>query len=202
MKKQLSMLLQYALASLWLVSAGALAFDEDQLAQQLAQDQVLRGDFVQEKHLRGLPQPLRSHGRFVLAADGLLWDLDKPLPRKYRISSQGVALLQDGDWQLQGKQDAAARQSRLFLSVLQGDQQGLREEFDLQLQGDEDDWLLSLLPKSLLLKQIFQRIDVQGGTHVRSIELLESQGDRTLMQMHNISPDTALNSDEQAAFAQ
>ncbi|NLD14192.1 MAG: outer membrane lipoprotein carrier protein LolA [Gammaproteobacteria bacterium] len=195
------MWIRYALAALWLVSTGVLAFDEEQLAQQLAQVQVLRGDFVQEKHLRGLPQPLRSHGRFVLSADGLLWDLDKPLPRRYRISLQGVALLQDGRWQVQGNQDAAARQSRLFLSVLQGDQQGLREEFDLQVQGSEDDWLLSLLPKSLLLKQIFQRIEVRGGQHVHSIELLESQGDRTLMQMQDIRSDTELASDEQAAFA-
>lgn len=195
------MWIRYALAGLWLVSTGVFAFDEEQLAQQLAQVQVLRGDFVQEKHLRGLPQPLRSHGRFVLSADGLLWDLDKPLPRRYRISLQGVALWQDGRWQVQGNQDAAARQSRLFLSVLQGDQQGLREEFDLQVQGSEDDWLLSLLPKSLLLKQIFQRIEVCGGQYVRSIELLESQGDRTLMQMQGIRPATELDSDEQAAFA-
>lgn len=195
------MWIRYALAAFWLVSTGVFAFDEEQLAQQLAQVQVLRGDFVQEKHLRGLPQPLRSHGRFVLSRDGLLWDLDKPLPRRYRISPQGVALWQDGRWQVQGNQDAAARQSRLFLSVLQGDQQGLREEFDLQVQGSEDDWLLSLLPKSLLLKQIFQRIEVRGGQYVRSIELLESQGDRTLMQMQDIRPDTELASDEQAAFA-
>lgn len=194
-------MIRYALAALWLVSSWAFAFDEHQLAQQLADTQVLRGDFVQEKHLRGLPQPLRSHGRFVLAHEGLLWNLDKPLPRRYRISPQGVALWRDGQWLLQGNQDVAARQSRLFLSVLQGDQQGLREEFDLQVQGNADDWQLSLLPKSLLLKQIFQRIEVRGGQYVHSIELLESQGDSTLMHMQDIHADKELSSDEQAAFA-
>lgn len=193
-------LFRHVLAGLWLVSAGAFAFDEDQLARQLADSGVLRGDFVQEKHLRGLPQPLRSHGRFVLAREGLLWELQQPLQRTYRISRAGVALWQDGQWLMQGNQDAAARQSHLFLSVLQGDQQGLREEFDVQLQGAEDDWLLLLSPKSLLLKQVFQRIEVRGDRYVRSIELLESQGDRTLMRMLDIAPDEELEADEQAAF--
>lgn len=194
------MLIRYTLAALWLVSAWAFAFDEEQLARQLADTQVLRGDFVQEKYLRGLPRPLRSDGRFVLAREGLLWGLQQPLQRTYRISSQGVALWQDGQWLVQGNQDVAARQSRLFLSVLQGDQQGLREEFDLQLSGTEQDWLLTLLPRSLLLKQVFQRIEVRGNQHVRSIELLESQGDRTLMRMMEIEPSTELKTDEQAAF--
>ncbi len=195
------MLIRYVLAAaLWLVSTWAFAFDEEQLAQQLADTRVLRGDFVQEKYLRGLPRPLRSDGRFVLAREGLLWDLQQPLQRMYRISRQGVALWQDEQWLVQGNQDVAARQSRLFLSVLQGDQQGLREEFDLQLSGVEQDWLLTLLPRSLLLKQIFQRIEVRGDQHVRSIELFESQGDRTLMRMFEIEPGTELEANEQAAF--
>lgn len=194
------MWIRYALLALWLVSTWALAFDEEQLARQLADTRVLRGDFVQEKYLRGLPRPLRSDGRFVLAREGLLWDLQQPLQRMYRISRQGVALWQDDQWLMQGNQDAAARQSRLFLSVLQGDQQGLREEFDLQLSGVEQDWLLTLLPRSLLLKQVFQRIEVRGDQHVRSIELFESQGDRTLMRMLEVESGTELEADEQAVF--
>ena len=191
------------LAAVMLLGSSLVwAFDEQQLAEQLTATRVLRGDFVQEKHLRGLQQPLRSTGQFVLArGQGLLWNLKKPLQRNYRISFQGVDLFRDGQWQVQGNQDAAARQSRLFLAVLQGDQQGLREEFDLQLEGTEQDWLLTLKPKSLLLKQIFQRIEVHGDRYVRSIEIFETQGDRTLMQMLEVQQDQELQADEQAAFA-
>lgn len=195
-------LLKGLLATLLLVTAQVWAFDEQQLTQQLANIAVLRGEFVQEKHLRGLQLPLRSEGRFVLAREqGLLWSLQRPLQRDYRITVQGVSLWQQGQWQAQGNQDAAARQSRLFLAVLRGDEQELRDEFDLQLQGNADGWLLTLQPKSLLLKQIFQRIEVRGDQHVRSIELLETQGDRTLMRMGKVREDRELQADEQAAFA-
>lgn len=190
------------LASLLLVAVQAWAFDEQQLTQQLASIDVLRGEFVQEKHLRGLPRPLHSEGHFVLSREqGLLWSLQRPLPRDYRITGQGVFLWQQGQWQTQGNQDAAARQSRLFLAVLRGDQQGLRNEFELQLQGSADGWLLTLQPKSLLLQQIFQRIEVRGDRHVRSIELLETRGDRTLMRMEQVIEGKELQADERAAFA-
>lgn len=193
--------------ALWLLLASffassSWAFTEQDLAQQLAASQVLRGDFVQEKYLRGLSMPLTSSGTFVLAnKNGLLWFVDKPIQKKYRITAIGVAAFEQGVWVLQSGQDAASRQSRLFLAVLEGDQQGLREDFHIQLTGSAQEWVLELEPKSLLLQQIFTRILVRGDLHVRSIELIEAQGDRTLMRMQHIEQVEQLNADEQQAFA-
>ena len=55
-----------ALALLGL-SSIAHAFDLQQLSDQLAKPDVIHGNFIQEKHLRALPQPLTSKGTFVLA---------------------------------------------------------------------------------------------------------------------------------------
>ena len=52
-----------------LLSVGAHAFDLQQLSDQLAKPAVIHGNFIQEKHLRALPQPLVSKGTFVLAKD-------------------------------------------------------------------------------------------------------------------------------------
>ena len=49
------------------MSALANAFDLQQLSAQLAKPDVIHGQFIQEKHLRALPQPLISKGSFVLA---------------------------------------------------------------------------------------------------------------------------------------
>jgi len=185
-----------------LLSLNALAFDEQALAQQLAKIDVLRGDFVQEKFLRGLDAPLTSKGQFVLAKEqGLLWNLQSPLVRNYRITANGIALQVLDQWQLQTKQDAANRQSRLFLAVLAGDQQGLQEDFSSELSGDENNWQLVLIPKALLLQQIFDQIVIRGGAYVRSIELHEAQGDRTLMRMDNVEQYRTLTVDEQQAFS-
>lgn len=189
------------LLCLLFLSSRVWAFDSAELAQQLAAVEVVRGEFVQEKHLRSLPMPLSSRGQFVLSKQhGLLWKVQQPFAQNYRIDEQGVALLTENGWQSQPGQNVAARQSRLFLAVLQGNQQALEADFILQLQGDAQQWQLQLLPKAVFLQQIFKVIEIHGGALVERIELQETQGDRTVMRMLNSQVDSTLLDDEQHAF--
>ena len=184
-----------------LLSSRAWAFDSAALAQQLSAVEVVRGDFIQEKHLRSLTMPLSSRGQFVLSKQhGLLWKVQQPFAQSYRIDQQGVALSTASGWQSQPGQNVAARQSRLFLAVLQGNQQALEADFTLQLQGDAQHWQLQLLPKAVFLQQIFKVIEIHGGALVERIELHETQGDRTVMRMLNSQVDSTLLDDEQHAF--
>jgi hypothetical protein len=94
---------------------------------------VIHGQFIQEKHLRALPQPLLSKGTFVLAKDhGLLWLLKTPLQQDYRITAQGIAR-RDPTAGKPAQPSAGAEQNRLFLAVLQGDSSGLQRDFELAL---------------------------------------------------------------------
>ena len=186
-----------------LLSFSAHAFDLQQLSDQLAKPSVIHGNFIQEKHLRALPQPLVSKGTFVLAKDhGLLWLLKTPLQQDYRITAQGIARRDANGWQLLPNKSAGAEQNRLFLAVLQGDSSGLQRDFDLQLQGEAQQWKLTLTPRSLLLKQVFTQINIDGGALVRTIELLETQGDSTLLRMQDSTADQPLSNAEQHDFAQ
>ena len=186
-----------------LLSFSAQAFDLQQLSDQLAKPSVIHGNFTQEKHLRALPQPLVSKGTFVLAKDhGLLWLLKTPLQQDYRITSQGIARRDANGWQLLPNKSAGAEQNRLFLAVLQGDSSGLQRDFDLQLQGEAQQWKLTLTPRSLLLKQVFTQINIDGGALVHSIELLETQGDSTLLRMQDSTADQPVSNAEQHDFAQ
>ncbi len=187
------------------LSPLAQAFDLQQLSDQLAKPVVVRGQFIQEKHLRALPQPLVSKGKFVLAKEfGLLWLLDTPLKQDYRITPTGIARRETGansGWQLLPGKSAGAEQNRLFLAVLQGDSSGLQRDFELQLKGDAKDWQLTLLPRSLLLQQVFKQINIDGGDLVQRIELLETQGDSTLLKMIDSQSVPALSDVERQAFA-
>ena len=181
----------------------AHAFDLQQLSEQLAKPQVIHGDFIQEKHLRALPKPLTSTGTFVLAKDhGLLWQLKTPLQQDYRITAQGIAQRNGTQWQMLPGKSAGAEQNRLFLAVLQGDSSGLQRDFDLQLQGEPEHWTLTLTPRSLLLKQVFKQINIDGGQLVQRIELQETQGDSTLLKMQNSVSNLPLSDMEQHDFAQ
>ncbi len=192
----------YALFLL-LLTTHAHAFDLEQLSAQLAKPAVVRGPLIQEKHLRALPQPLTSRGQFVLSRDlGLLWQLQSPLQQDYRIDNQGIAKRTANGWQQQPGQDVAAQQSRLFLAVLKGDHSGLARDFELQLSGSAEAWQLQLIPNSLLLKQIFSRIQIEGGALVQRIELHETQGDHSVLRLPDSQAGTALNEQEQRDFAQ
>ena len=189
-------------ASLLLLSIStphAQAFDLADLSAQLAKPAVVRGPFVQEKHLRALPTPLTSQGQFTLSRDhGLLWLLQKPLKQDYRIADSGIARRTAEGWQQQPGQDVAAQQSRLFLAVLKGDRSGLERDFDLQLTGEQNAWQLQLTPHSVLLKQIFSAIRIDGGALVERIELIETQGDRTILKMPQSQAGDALTAQERA----
>lgn len=203
LQKGLSIL---SLLALLCLSPLAQAFDLQQLSDQLAKPVVVRGQFVQEKHLRALPAPLISKGQFVLARDfGLLWLLQTPLKQDYRISAAGIARRDPSvpsGWQMLPGKSAGAEQNRLFLAVLQGDSSGLQRDFELQLKGEASAWQLTLIPRSLLLQQVFRQININGGELVQRIELLETQGDSTVLSMLDSASAPALNDAERHDFAQ
>ncbi|UST74892.1 hypothetical protein PS865_01632 [Pseudomonas fluorescens] len=185
------------------VSSWANAFDLQQLSEQLAKPDVIHGQFIQEKHLRALPQPLISKGSFVLAKNhGLLWLLKTPLQQDYRITANGIARRDTNGWQLLPNKSAGAEQNRLFLAVLQGDSSGLQRDFELALSGTAQQWQLTLTPRSMLLKQVFQQINIDGGALVQTIELLETQGDSTLLRMQDSTAEQPLSEAEQHDFAE
>lgn len=183
--------------------AHAHAFGLDELQTQLRATPIVRGHFVQQKFLRSLPQPLTSRGDFTLAAGkGLLWLLRTPIAQDLRINANGIARRDEsGAWQALPQQTGSGRENRLFLAVLAGDTKGLQENFDLTLTGQASAWQLLLTPRSALLRQIFDNIQINGGKLVDRIELRETQGDRSVLQMTDAAPADALTPEEQRAFS-
>jgi len=184
-----------------LASPNARALDLDQLSAQLAAAQVVHGGFVQEKYLRGLPQPLRSEGHFVLErSHGLLWQLDTPIKQDYRIVPSGIDQRTSGGWRPIRQQIGLAQQSRLFIALLQGDRTALERDFSLTLQGSARAWQLELMPRAGLLKQIFTTIRIAGGQYVERIELQEAQGDGTVLRMTGSTGARLLSRQEESDF--
>jgi hypothetical protein len=197
--------LQHGLLAVALLTLASVAqaFDLDDLRARLSQPVAVRGPFIQEKHLRALPLPLTSTGHFVLAKDhGLLWLLQKPLQQDYRINAKGIARRDANGWQALPNSSASSEQNRLFFAVLQGDSSALERDFELKLQGTADAWTLQLTPRSMLLKQIFNHIDIAGGAYVQRIELSETQGDSTVLRMPESSASATLSDTERADFAE
>ena len=177
------------------LAAAAHAFDSRELTAQLQAPKTVQGRFTQQKYLRTLTKPVTTSGRFALhPGHGLFWHLQKPFELRLRVRRDGISR-QDasGAWKSNGSQSTQAAQVKLFMAVLGGDTAELQRHFTLKLSGSAGNWQLLLLPKTVVMKQVFENITISGDKLVRRIELKEKQGDRTVMQFEQLQTDQALD---------
>ena len=177
------------------LAAAAHAFDSRELTVQLQAPKTVQGRFTQQKYLRTLTKPVTTSGRFALRpGHGLFWHLQKPFELRLRVRRDGISR-QDasGSWKSNGSQSTQAAQVKLFMAVLGGDTAELQRHFTLKLSGSAGNWQLLLLPKTVVMKQVFENITISGDKLVRRIELKEKQGDRTVMQFEQLQTDQALD---------
>ena len=160
------------------LAAAAHAFDSRELTVQLQAPKTVQGRFTQQKYLRTLTKPVTTSGRFALhPGHGLFWHLQKPFELRLRVRRDGISR-QDasGAWKSNGSDPAE-----------------LQRHFTLKLSGSAGNWQLLLLPKTVVMKQVFENITISGDKLVRRIELKEKQGDRTVMQFEQLQTDQALD---------
>ena len=187
--------LRYALAALLLpiLSAGTRAADApwgvEQLMQRLAQVKTAKATFVERKHLRILNAPLESSGTLVYTAPGYL--------EKHTLAPKPESLVLDKDTlTFEDKTRNRRRTLRLqdhpvlwifvegLRSTLAGDLQNLNRLYRVALDGGESDWRLTLEPREPGIQRMVTQIRLAGsGASVRSIEITEAEGDRSVMTL-------------------
>lgn len=182
--------------ALTLASPLLWAFSTAELAQTLQKPANVQGAFTQQRYLKSLSKPMTTNGQFVLIPKrGLLWHMQKPFENRLRVRADGIMQWNGKSWVAanQSKMNGQSQQIRLFLDLLGGNTQGLEKQFDLQLSGSQQKWTLRLNPKTALMKQIFNHIEISGDNVVRRIELNEKQGDRTVMQFNQVQTGKELD---------
>ena len=183
-------------AALTLASPLLWAFSAAELAQTLQKPANVQGAFTQQRYLKSLTKPMTTNGQFVLIPKrGLLWHMQKPFENRLRVRADGIMQWNGKSWVQpnQSKMSGQNRQISLFLDLLGGNTQGLEKQFDLQLSGSPQKWTLRLNPKTALMKQIFNHIEISGDSVVRRIELSEKQGDRTVMRFNQVQTGQELD---------
>ncbi|MBN6069938.1 outer membrane lipoprotein carrier protein LolA [Aggregatibacter actinomycetemcomitans] len=173
------------------------AFSEAELITLLQTPQNVQGNFTQQRFLKSLAKPITTQGKFtLLAKKGLLWQMEKPFANQLRVKTDGIMQWDGKQWVANGKM-GQTEQINLFLGLLSGDISGLKAQFDVALSGEAKNWQLTLTPSSLLMKQIFTDIQIQGDEVVKAIVLNEKQGDKTHIQFDHVQQNQPL-----ATFAQ
>jgi len=185
MIRALALGLVVAAAASMALAAGEWTVAE--LMQGLAARGPERAKFVERKHLAILDQPVVSTGE-------LSWTPPARLEKR-TVTPKAESLILDGGL-LTLERDRRKTTLRLaeypqiaaivesLRGMLAGDRTALEKTYRLEAYGTRERWTLVMLPSDAQVAALVQRIDVAGnGNRVRSIEIRQSDGDRSVMSI-------------------
>lgn len=167
--------------------AQAEVWNVDTLMQLLAQTKSSRASFVEQKYLSAVEVPLESSGELLyLAPDRLEKRTLKPRPESLVLDKEVLI------FERQGRKRSLALQSypqvgafvESIRATLAGDRKALDRNYRVELQGKRERWQLLLYPLDAKAAQLVNQVRLSGQRdHVEVIEILQGNGDRSVMEV-------------------
>jgi hypothetical protein len=190
---RLCVLLAGAGLLLALIGTPALAaWDLTQLMQGLAQNKSGRASFVEKKYIALLDKPVESSGELLYTApDRLEKRTLKPRPESMLIESGTLTVERNKrrmTLRLQDYPELVAF-TESIRGTLAGDVAALRRIYNLDLEGSEERWILTLRPVETKMLEVVQRIRIGGSrAEVKTIEIEQTDKDRSVMVIAPLAP--------------
>ena len=171
--------------------AAAADWAVAELMQGLAQRGAERALFVEKKYIAILDKPVESSGELrYTPPDRLEKRTLKPKPESIVLEGDRLAIERGSFRQSIRLQDYPGIAAFIdsIRGTLAGDRKALERVYRLELHGNQERWTLVMYPSDVVLAAMVLRIDV-GGIHdrVRSIEILQTDGDRSVMTVEPIA---------------
>lgn len=189
--------LQLALLSCILLFAigshATSSWDIEQLMQSLAATRSGHASFVEIKSIAILEKPVESSGElFYSAPDRLEKRTLKPKLESMVLDKDKLIVEQRGKKRvlaLQNYPEVAAFIDSIR-GTLAGDRKALERNYQLNIDGDQKNWNLTLLPIEDKMKKVVAKISIAGsGNVLQTINILQADGDSSQM---TITPLPAL----------
>lgn len=160
---------------------------------------TLRGAYVQDKALAGVPHPLHAEGQFLFVRDlGIAWRTTLPFDSELVITGGDILQRENGQvsMRLSAAQQPAVRiVADIFSAVFALDFDRLSANFELYSRRVGRGWELGLKPRAAQgpLKQIV----VSGGKRVERVRVSDANGDETDIRLRTgtISKDAPTAAD-------
>jgi outer membrane lipoprotein-sorting protein len=189
MKARAALAAALCLASLF---ARAADWGVAQLFESLAKQKATRATFQEKKFLALLDKPVESSGELVFTPpDRLEKRTLKPKPESVVVDRDVMTLERGGKRQSLALRDnpAIAVLIDSIRATLAGDLALLTRTYSAGLDGNAARWKLTLRPLDPSLGVLVERIEI-GGTQaqVRSVEIFQADGDRSLMTLSPLAP--------------
>ena len=167
--------------------AEAAQFSVSQLMGALANNQHGAATFTEKKFIAILDQPVESSGELLFMPPARL--------EKRTLKPKSEILVLDGDvlsierrrrkhvLQLKDYPEVAGMIESMR-ATLAGDRKALERVYHLTLQGNSERWTLVLIPRDAKVGKVIARIRMEGTQgEVRSVEILQADGDRSVMSI-------------------
>lgn len=152
-------------------------------SQTLEVGQVLRGRFVQERHLKGFNAPLRTEGHFVLAPGrGLIWQAETPFAVTTIITAAGLVQTVGGAETMHLPSARLPFLSRLYdmlSGVLGGDWRAIETDFATTRSGGAQNWKMEMIPRQApdQIAMPFRSMTATGGRFLDEVILAKGDDD-------------------------
>lgn len=171
-------------------------------AAAIAQGQLLRGQFAQERFLTGFAAPLNTTGSFVLVpGEGLIWRAEKPFALTTVMSPAGLMQEVDGKETLRLPSTKIPFMTRMYAMLggaLTGDWGELSAVFAIARKEDAKGWRVELTPLEDDPAVPVRMIIAKGSRLLDEIEMIKPDGDRDRIVFSAQKLETAEPSTEDA----
>jgi len=162
------------------------------VAARLAAPAVLRGNFIQSRKIALLEQPLQSSGSFVLSDKGLYWRQEKPLASV--VIADGDRLLQQvDDGPLQtidvAKNPMVLTFSTSFLSIFNGSEAELRDNFAVEFTPGDGEWSVQLTPTVYPMSEAIETINLRGREYIEELTVTSRASEKTTIRFSDLQTE-------------
>ena len=176
---------------------------ETQIRQKISQIassmKTMQCDFIQTKHLKMLNDEMVSKGRmYYQQGNRLRLEYTSPYTYTFIINDDKVLLKnsQRNDVIDVNKNKLFKEIARIMMNSVVGNCLNDEKSFKSSLSVSGGAWVATLLPQRKDMKQLFQKIVLhfsQKQAMVTQVELIEKNGDRTIIDLKNIRTNEAIS---------
>ena len=163
-----------------------------QLMDSLAKHPQGAATFTEKKFISILDQPVESSGELLFIAPARLEKRTlKPKPETMVLDGDTLTLERGRRKHVLQLKDypEVAGMIESIRATLAGDRQALERAYHLALNGSAERWTLVLTPLDPKVGAVIARIRMEGVKDVvRSVEILQADGDRSLMTIEQPAP--------------
>lgn len=175
----------------------------DRILERLAQPEVIRARFVQERQIADLTGVIVSRGRIAVSRrEGLLWRVEEPV--RLALAFTPDAIIETGAdgarRQLARGRNVETQIGRVMRGILGADAGMLRSSFEATASGSPERWTIRLAPRPREMGRVLREIRLAGGRYLETIEVEETSGNQTTIRLREFQTAAALDAGELAYF--